>query len=199
MFSGNIEGAGQKKGYGFLIDLLPLYTCRNLTDGCFLLIYILVRMAYIELEVYLERRVFMPSFEIKVWGFKYKEPYPSRCTRRICYLKGCREVEVPCGLKGTQFYEVMVSFTFPDLDEKYETIIFQCANEVTYLASGIVGNALSSCVEIDESCMKVVQDSVALANEVVEKAYHKCLSQLRMPEEIIRKSEVKVYIRENYM
>lgn len=141
----------------------------------------------------------MPSFEIKVWGFKFKEPYPSKCKRKICYLKGCREVEVPCGIKETKFYEVMVSFTFPDLDEKYEAIIFQCANEVTYLASGIVGNAIRSCVEIDESCMIVVQDSVSSANGIVEKAYQKCLNQLRMPQEIIHKSEVKVYIRENYM
>ncbi len=141
----------------------------------------------------------MPSFEIRIWGFKYKETHPSRCTRRICYLKGCREAEVPCGLKGTQFYEVMVNFTFPDLDEKYESIIFQCANEVTYLANGLVGSAIGSCAEIDESCTEVIQDSVALANEAAGKAYYKCLRQLRMPEEIISKCEVKVYIRENYI
>lgn len=141
----------------------------------------------------------MPSFEVKVWGFKYEELNPSRCTRRICYLEGCREVEVPCGLKGTQFYDVMISFTFPDLEEKYETIILHCANEVTYIASGFVGEAVSSCMVIDESCMVVVQNSLVLTNEVVESAYHKCLSELHIPEDIIRECGVKVYIKETYI
>ncbi len=141
----------------------------------------------------------MPSFEIRIWGFKLNEPYPSKCKRKICYLKGCREVEVPCGLKEIKIYEVMISFIFPELNEKHEAILLQCANEVTYLASGIVGSGIRSCVEMDESCLSVVQDSVSYANKEVVKAYHKCLSQLRMPEEIVENSLVQVYIRETYI
>ncbi|ADL04234.1 hypothetical protein [Lacrimispora saccharolytica] len=138
----------------------------------------------------------MPSFEVKIWGFKINEPYPSKCTRRVCYFDHCQEVEVPCGSKGTKLYEVIINFTIPDFDQKNESIVMQCANEVAYVASGMIGEAVHYCGSINESCMADIQNAVAMADEKVVETFHNCLSQSGMAEEMIQICEVKVYIRE---
>lgn len=71
----------------------------------------------------------MSSFEINIWRFNYNE------------------------LDGIKLYEVIVNFTIPDVDEKNELINLQCANEVVYVASCILGEAVNYCGYINDACM----------------------------------------------
>ena len=116
----------------------------------------------------------MSSFEIKIWRFNYNEPYKSK------------------------LYEVIVGFNIPDVDKKFEFIVLDCANEVAYVAGGIIEKVVNSCGDINESCMINIQKVVALADEKVAKVFQECLWQSGLPKEIIRKCEVEVLVRERF-
>lgn len=115
----------------------------------------------------------MPSFEIKIWKFKYSDQ------------------------KETKFYEVVVRFTIPDIDKENELTVQQCANEVAYVASGIMGEAANYCGNIKKSCMENIQDAVDLATKKIVETFHICLRQSGMAEEIIHICEVAVFIEES--
>lgn len=141
----------------------------------------------------------MPSFEITIWGFKHNEPHPTKCIRKTCYLDHCQDIEVPCGSKGTQLYEVVVGITIPDVNKETNLIILQCANEVAYVVSGIVSDTIASCAVINDLCVKKIQDSLVSTNKEAVETFEECLSQSGVSEEIKQACEVKVYIRENYI
>ncbi len=117
----------------------------------------------------------MSSFEIKIWRLNYNEP------------------------EGTKLYEAIVNFTIPDIDGENELIVLQCANEVAYVASGIIEEAVNSCGDINESCITNLQNVVALADEEVVETFHDCLRQSGIPEELIHICEVEVLVRESYI
>lgn len=139
----------------------------------------------------------MPSFEIKVWGLNYNEPDLSSCKRRICYLDGCRDVEVPCWFQADELFEVIVGFTFPDVSRENERTILICADNVLYVVSGIVGRTVSSCTAFDELCRNEIRNSTDSINDEVEEIFHECLRQSGLSEEIIRECEVDIFIRES--
>ena len=141
----------------------------------------------------------MSSFEVKVWGFKHNEPNPTRCTREICYLDNCQDVRVPCGKSDSKLYEVIIKFTVPDMDREYELIVSGCANEVAYIANRILVEAISPCLEFEETCLMDILNSLDLANEEMVETFHRCLRQSGMPEEMIHICEVDILVREGYI
>lgn len=141
----------------------------------------------------------MSSFEIKIWSFSYIERSSSMCTRRTCYLDDCRETEEPCTISRTKVYEVVISFSYPDGNDKDRDVIFSCANYAIYVASGIVIETDDACVEFDTSCMEFIERSVIVANEEAREAFLGCLRQQGLSEDVISKCEVRVLTSQYYL
>lgn len=112
----------------------------------------------------------MSSFEIIIWRFEFSYS---------------NEIRV---------FEIIINFTFPDVDERNENIIEQCAYEAAYVAGGVVRDNVSHC---KESCMTSIEKAAVLASKKAEKTFYNCLRQFGVNDEMIRVYGVNVYVRES--
>lgn len=141
----------------------------------------------------------MLSFETTIWKHTEYEPSTLRCRRKICYQGECWDIEEPCEMRSTKVQEVIISFSYPKVDEGIQADILECTDMATYIASGIVIAAVDSCVEFDESCELIIQDAVISADIKSREVFFNCLWHFGVSEEIINECEIRVYFMEHYI
>ncbi len=137
----------------------------------------------------------MPYFETKILGFKHDEPYLTKCKGRSCYFDECRELEYSCiGIRSIE-HEIVIGFSYPNVADNDEYNILLCADDATYVASGIVIAVVKSCVEFDMSCIFPINRSIILADRRGREVFLEGLRQSGLLKETINACKVKVFIR----